>query len=216
MTSALELAARLRRREISSVELVRAALDTIRARDHELGAFVEVAARRALHAARRADAQIARGVTAPFLGVPTAIKDHEPVRGLGTRLGSRAFRWLVSPIDGQVARTCRRAGFVIVGKTTCSALTILPFIDVGLHAPTRNPHDPSRYGGGSSGGAAVAVASGMLPIAPGSDGGGFDPDPGRALRARRVQDRPRRDPEPVRPARRGRDQRARSSRDHRS
>ncbi len=172
MTPALDLAARLRRREMSSVELVRDALDHIRAKDPTLGAFVEVAGRRALAQARRADALLARGHAAPFLGVPTAIKDHEPVRGMGTRLGSRAFRWLVSPVDGHVARACRRAGFVIVGKTACSELTILPFVDCGLHGPTRNPHDPDRYSGGSSGGAATAVAGDMLPIAPGSDGAG--------------------------------------------
>ena len=170
--SALDLAEQLRKREVSSVELVRRAIDDIRARDGELGAFVEVAARRAMMQARRADALRARGSRAPFLGVPTAIKDHEPVRGLGTRIGSRAFRWLVSPIDGYVARACRRAGFVIIGKTSCSELTILPFVHSALHAPTRNPHDRTRYSGGSSGGAATAVATGMLPIAPGSDGGG--------------------------------------------
>src|SRR5207244_5480541 len=120
MTPARDLAARLRRRELSSVELVRDTLDHIRARDPELGAFVEVAGRRAIAQARRADELLARGHPAPFLGVPTAIKDHEPVRGLGTRLGSRAFRWIVSPIDGHVARACRRAGFVIIGKTACS------------------------------------------------------------------------------------------------
>ncbi|HEY5920477.1 MAG TPA: amidase [Kofleriaceae bacterium] len=173
MTTALELAERLRKRDVTSVELVKQSLEAIRARDGELGAFVEVAARRALLHARRADLMLrARRSKAPFLGVPTAIKDHEPVRGLGTRIGSQAFRWLISPIDGYVARAMRRAGFIIVGKTTCSELTILPYVHVSLHAPTRNPHDPDRYGGGSSGGAAVAVAAGMLPIAPGSDGAG--------------------------------------------
>jgi amidase len=172
VTTAIELAKQLRRREVSSVELVRRSLDEIRTRDPELGAFIEVASRRALMQARRADLALRRGSKAPFLGVPTAIKDHEPVRGLGTRIGSRAFRWLVSPIDGYVARACRRAGFIIIGKTTCSELTILPYVHCGLHAPTRNPHDVERYGGGSSGGAAVAVAAGMLPIAPGSDGAG--------------------------------------------
>src|SRR5690242_3970528 len=113
MTSALDLAERLRRREVSSVELVTHAIEQIRARDGELGSFVEVAARRALLHARRADAALARrGPHAPFLGIPTGIKDHEPVRGLGTRLGSRAFRWVISPIDGYVARACRRAGFI--------------------------------------------------------------------------------------------------------
>jgi amidase len=172
MTTALELAERLRRREVSSVELVRESIDAIRTHDRELGAFIEVAARRAVMQAHRADLLLRRGSKAPFLGVPTAIKDHEPVRGLGTRIGSRAFRWLVSPIDGYTARACRRAGFIIIGKTTCSELTILPFVHCALHTPARNPHDRDRYAGGSSGGAAVAVAAGMLPIAPGSDGGG--------------------------------------------
>jgi len=170
---ALEQAERLRRREVSAVELVEQAIASIRARDGEIGAFVEVAARRALLQAKRADAVLRRkGPHAPFLGVPTAIKDHEPVRGLGTRLGSRAFRWVISPIDGYVARRCRQAGFVILGKTACSELTILPYAHGTLHPPTRNPHDPSRYAGGSSAGAAAAVAAGMLAIAPGSDGGG--------------------------------------------
>ena len=147
MTSALELAERLRRREVSAIELVQQALATIRARDGELGAFVEVAARRALLQARRADALLKRrGEHPPFLGVPTAIKDHEPVRGLGTRMGSRAFKWVISPIDGYVAKRMRNAGFVILGKTSCSELTILPFAHG--EKPARNPHDASRYAGG--------------------------------------------------------------------
>ena len=168
---ALEQAERLRRREVSAVELVQQAIATIKARDGEVGAFVEVAARRALLQAKRADALLRRrGEHAPFLGVPTAIKDHELVRGLGTRLGSRAFKWVISPIDGYVAKRCRNAGFVILGKTSCSELTILPFAHG--EKPTRNPWDPARYAGGSSAGAAAAVAAGMLAIAPGSDGGG--------------------------------------------
>jgi amidase len=163
----------LRRREVSSVELVRASLDAIAARDREIAAFVDVSPRRALAAARRADARLAGGgELPPFLGVPTGIKDHEPVRFHYTRIGSRAFRWLIAPFDGHVAMACKRAGFVIVGKTSTSELTILPIVDTELHPPTRNPHDLSRYAGGSSGGAAAAVAAGMLPIAPGADGGG--------------------------------------------
>ena len=170
---AFELAALLRGREVSSVELVRASLEAIAARDGELAAFVDIAPRRALAAARRADRQLARGgELPPFLGVPTGIKDHEPVRFHFTRAGSRALRWVVAPFDGHVARACKRAGFVIVGKTSTSELTILPIVDVALHPPTRNPHDPSRYSGGSSGGAAAAVAAGLVPIAPGSDGAG--------------------------------------------
>ncbi len=167
--SALALAARLRRRELSSVELTQHCLANIERDDPGLGAFVDVSATRALRQARRADELIARGAQAPFLGVPTAIKDHEHVRGHFTRIGSRAFRWLYSPIDGFTARACRQAGFVILGKLACSELTILPFVDT---PPTRNPYDRERYAGGSSGGSAAAVAGGLIPIAPGSDGGG--------------------------------------------
>jgi len=169
--SALDLAERLRRRELSSVELTQQCLATIRARDPDLRAFASVDERSALRQARRADAVLARGGDRlpPFLGIPTAIKDHENLRGHFTRLGSRAFRWLYAPIDGFVARTCRRAGFVLLGKTATSELTILPFIDA---PPARNPHHRDHYAGGSSGGSAAAVAAGMIPVAPGADGAG--------------------------------------------
>ena len=170
--SALELAARLRRREVSSVELVRDCLATIRRDDPALGAWVEVSERRALAQARRADALLARGHGAPFLGVPTGIKDHEHVRGCFSRVGSRAFKWVLSPVDGPVASACRRGGFVFLGKLATSELAILPFIHTALHPPARNPHGPDHYAGGSSGGSAASVAACMVPLAPGSDGGG--------------------------------------------
>ena len=107
-----------------------------------------------------------------FLGVPTGIKDHEHIRGYFSRVGSRAFKWVLSPVDGPVAAACRRGGFVFLGKLATSELAILPFIHTALHPPARNPLDPDHYAGGSSGGSAGAVAAGMLPIAPGSDGGG--------------------------------------------
>jgi amidase len=171
--SALETAALLRRRAVSSYELVRHHLDVVARRNPALGSFVEVRAERALAAARRADARLARGGELPaFLGVPTGIKDHEHLRGSFSRVGSRAFRWVLSPIDGPVASACRRGGFVFLGKLATSELAILPFIQTDLHPPARNPLAPDHYAGGSSGGSAAAVAAGMLPIAPGSDGGG--------------------------------------------
>jgi amidase len=171
--TALELAARLRRREISSVELTRATLAAIAERDGRIGAFVELDERRALAAAAVADKRLSDGgALPPFLGVPTAIKDHEHVRFLHTRVGSRAFAWVIAPFDSKVTQRCREAGFVIVGKTSCSELTILPFVDSDVGPPTRNPRALDHYAGGSSGGAAAAVAGGLLPIAPGSDGAG--------------------------------------------
>ena len=166
--SALSLAARLRRREVSAVELAEQALAAVEDQS-SLGAWVEVSRSRALASAKRADALLAAGVHAPFLGVPTGIKDHEGLRGHRTRLGSRAFRFLYAPVDGFTARTCRAAGFTLLGKLACSELTILPIID---SPPARNPHDRDRYAGGSSGGSAAAIAAGTIPIAPASDGGG--------------------------------------------
>src|SRR5690349_1099750 len=171
--TALELAARLRRREVSSVELTRATFAAIAEGDGRLGAFVELDERRALAAAAAADKRLKLGgAVPPFLGVPTAIKDHEHVRFLHTRVGSRALAWVIAPFDGKLTTRCRDAGFVIVGKTSTSELTILPFVDTDVGPPTRNPRAPDHYAGGSSGGAAAAVAAGLVPIAPGSDGAG--------------------------------------------
>ena len=171
--SALELAALVRRRALSAVEVVRHHLEVIAEKNPDLGAFVELREDRALHEAERIDERIARGGDLPpFLGLPTGIKDHEHLRGCFTRAGSRALRWVYSPVDGFMARACRRAGFVLCGKLATSELTILPFIETELHPPARNPYSRAHYAGGSSGGSAAAVASGMLPIAPGSDGAG--------------------------------------------
>ncbi|HEX4341303.1 MAG TPA: amidase [Polyangiaceae bacterium] len=172
-TTALELAGRLRRRELSSVELTRATFAAIAERDGDLGAFVDLDERRALATAAAADKMLAKGGNLPpFLGVPTAIKDHEHVRYLHTRVGSRALAWVISPFDSKLAQRCREGGFVIVGKTSCSELTILPFVETDIGPPTRNPRARDYYAGGSSGGAAAAVAGGLLSIAPGSDGAG--------------------------------------------
>lgn len=172
--NALDVAAALRERELSSEELLDASLSVIDAENPEIQAFVDVDRQGARAQARRADKLLReRAPDLPmFLGVPTGIKDHEHVRGRRTRAGSRALEGIVSPIDGELARRCRKAGFTLVGKLATSELTILPIIDDALHPPTRNPHARDRYAGGSSGGSAAAVAAGMLPIAPGSDGAG--------------------------------------------
>jgi amidase len=172
--TALGLAAALRARDLSATELMERSLRTIEREDPAISAFVDLDADRARRGARAADRLLRRGGEGlpVFLGLPTGIKDHEHVRLRRTRVGSRAFTWLFSPIDGLVAARCRSAGMVMVGKLATSELTILPFIDVGLHPPTRSPRARERYAGGSSGGSAAAVAGGMLPIAPGSDGGG--------------------------------------------
>src|SRR5687768_1796030 len=138
--SAVELAAKLRGGEVSSEELVRACLDRIDPIDSQVHAFVDVTARQALAAARRHDPRLAKcGESPRFAGVPIGIKDVNFVRATRTRAGSRAFRWLWSPVDDRVVARLRRAGFVIVGKMATSELGATPVTEPDIHPPTRNP-----------------------------------------------------------------------------
>ena len=177
--AAVEQARLLRRRELSSRELIDACLDRIARRNPRLWAFVEVAARRARWAAAAKDREITRAVRRgeqdrlpPFCGVPIAIKDLNFVRGLFTRMGSRNFPRMWSPVDDNTAAQLRRGGFVIVGKLATSEFGALPVTEPDIHPPTRNPWMPAYSAGGSSGGSGSAVASGMLAVAQGSDGAG--------------------------------------------
>jgi amidase len=165
---ATELAAMVRSGEVSSRELVQASLDSIEALNGDLNAFVHVDADGAIATADG----IKPGDERPFAGVPIAIKDGAPVEGLPMTAGSELFGDFVPQHDAFVVRRIREAGFVIVGKTNLPEFGILPVTEPRRLGPTRNPWDPSRTPGGSSGGAAAAVASGMVPLAHGSDGGG--------------------------------------------
>ncbi len=173
-TPALALARMLRAGSLSSEELVLECLERIDAYNPRLSAFVDVLRDRALAEARAADKRLARrrGDTPLFLGVPVAVKDLNLARGSFTRFGSRAFEKFFSPFDDDVVAQLRRAGFVILGKSATSELGTLPVTEPDIHPPTRNPWDPDVTPGGSSGGAGAAVASGMVPIAQGSDAAG--------------------------------------------
>lgn len=172
--SALDQARLIRKGDLSSEELVRAALDRIARLNPRLHAFVDVFRRRALVAARVKDTLRRRwpGAAAPFDGVPLGIKDLNVVRGAPTRFGSAAVPHLVFPFDDFNVASLRRAGFVIVGKLATSELGAMPVTEPDIHPPTRNPWDPQRTSGGSSGGSGAAVAAGMLAAAHGSDGAG--------------------------------------------
>jgi amidase len=171
---ALEQAELVRRGEISSEELVGAHLDLIAALQPQLAAFVQVLDARARRHARASDRRRrARGHAArAFDGVPSAIKDADPLRGAFMRVGSRAYRYAWTPFDGPATRRLRRAGLVFCGKTSTSELTLMPVVEPDIHPPTRNPWNLDHSAGGSSGGAAAAVAAGMLPVAHASDGAG--------------------------------------------
>jgi amidase len=163
-----ELAGLVRSGELSSRELVELSLQRIEALQPELNAFVHVDAEGALAAAD----VIGPGDPRPFAGVPIAIKDTAAVAGMPFTMGSQMFGDFVPQHDAFVVRRLRDAGFVLVGKTNMPEFGILPVSEPRRFGPTRNPWDTERTPGGSSGGAAAAVAAGMVPIAHGSDGGG--------------------------------------------
>ena len=167
--SGLEQADLLRGREVSSVELVEFYLDRIARIDPELNAFVTVCADDALARARELDGTSG---DEPFRGVPIGIKDLTATKGIRTTYSSRAFADNVPDFDAAVARRLREAGFVIVGKTNTPEFGTTAFTESELNGVTRNPWNTESTPGGSSGGAAAAIAAGLIPLAQGTDGGG--------------------------------------------
>ncbi|MGD0452789.1 MAG: amidase [Solirubrobacteraceae bacterium] len=165
---ALELAGMVRAGEISARELVQVSLERIEQLNPALNAFVQVDAERAL---ATADA-VRPGDERPFAGVPVAIKNNRPAQGLRLTYGCALMAENECDYDHNVTRRLKDAGFVVVGTTTLPEYGILPTSEARIFGPTRNPWDLGRTPGGSSGGAAAAVASGMLPVAHGNDGGG--------------------------------------------
>jgi amidase len=157
---------------MTSEALVQRALARLEA-TRELQAFVAVFRSGALRAARAVDSARARGAALPpFAGVPLAIKDQNFIRFHTTRFGSRAGLALPSPIDDAIVSRLRRAGFILLGATSLSEFGVIPVTENLRHPPGRNPWDPARTPGGSSGGSAAAVAAGVVPLAHGADGGG--------------------------------------------
>jgi amidase len=165
---ATELARLVEAGEVTARELTESCLERIEALDPELNAFVHLDPDGALATADAVEASDER----PFAGVPIAIKDTAAVAGLPLRMGSDIFGDFVPTIDAHVVRRLRDAGFVFVGKTSLPEFGILPVTEPRRFGPARNPWDLERTPGGSSGGAAAAVAAGMVPLAHGSDGGG--------------------------------------------
>jgi aspartyl-tRNA(Asn)/glutamyl-tRNA(Gln) amidotransferase subunit A len=171
--SACELAAAVRRGEISPVDTVTACLERLEHVEPRVNAFVHVCAERALGEARAMEAEVAAcRDPGPLAGVPLAVKDLEDVGGLPTTYGSVPFRDHVAREDSvQVARL-RAAGAIVVGKTNTPEFGYTAFTRNLLFGVTRNPWNLDRTPGGSSGGSAAAVAARMVPLATGSDGGG--------------------------------------------
>jgi amidase len=165
---ALELAEMVRSGEVSSRELVQASLDRIEATE-ALNHWTLVDGENALAAA----AAVKPGDERPYAGVPIAIKDlFAPVAGLRMAQGSDLLGKFTPTYDYAQVRRFKEAGFVIVGKTQTPEFGITPVTHPRRFGPARNPWDPERTTGGSSGGSAGAVAAGAVPVAHSSDGGG--------------------------------------------
>jgi Asp-tRNA(Asn)/Glu-tRNA(Gln) amidotransferase A subunit family amidase len=190
---ATTLADLIRTREVSPVEVVDAVLARIETVNPRLNAYCTVAADQARVAARDAEARLARGeAVGPLHGVPVSFKDMTPTAGIRTTWGSLLFEHHVPRRDALSVQRTKAAGGIVLGKTNTPEFGCKGVTDNRVFGVTRNPWDPALTPGGSSGGAAAAVASGLGPLAEGSDFAGsvripaaacgvvgFKPSPGR-------------------------------------
>ena len=171
--TALALRDHLASGEISAREVTAHFLERIEEKDPELGAFLLVTPDAALREAAAADELFARGgPLGPLHGMPLAHKDLTDVAGVPTTLGTAALPPYVPETDSPLPAVLRQAGAISLGKTQVPEFGLSSYSENLVGAPARNPLDPTRSPGGSSGGSAAAVAAGLLPFAPGTDGGG--------------------------------------------
>jgi len=172
--SALDQASLIRSGELSPVDLITHYLERVDRLGPELGAFVTVMPERALAQAQRATDQVRadRDELPPLHGVPTAIKDLTVTAGIRTTFGSRIYADNIPDTDAHSVTLLRAAGTINLGKTNTPEFGLSCYTDNDVTGPARSPWDPNCNAGGSSGGAAAAVAAGLVPFAHGSDGGG--------------------------------------------
>jgi amidase len=190
---ATELARRIRTKEVSAQEVMATHLDQIERINPQVNAIVTLLPERAMQGARDADQALARGKeVGPLHGLPIAHKDLVPTKGIRTTFGSPVFKDFVPDQDSLIVERLHNAGAITIGKTNTPEFGAGSQTFNEVFGETRNPYDLTKTCGGSSGGAAVALACGMLPIADGSDMGGslrnpasfcnvvgFRPSPGR-------------------------------------
>ena len=162
----------VRSRRTSAEETLSEALTRVEALDGRVGAFLEVTPDEALAEAREADRRVSSGEDLPLAGVPMAIKDNMWVAGRQATCASRILQGFRPPGDSTAVGRLRRAGAVFVGRTNMDEFAMGSSTENSAIQLTRNPWDLERIPGGSSGGSAAAVASGMVPAALGSDTGG--------------------------------------------
>jgi len=162
----------LRRREISSLDLTRAALERIARLEGKLHALVTISEDMALQQANQADDRLKRGEATPLTGVPAVIKDNMCTKGVRTTCSSKMLANFVPPYDATVVERLKAGGMVMVGKGNMDEFAMGSSTEHSAFFPTHNPWDLSRVPGGSSGGSAVAVAADEAVYSLGSDTGG--------------------------------------------
>ena len=171
--SAVELARLIRAKELSARDVVGAHLTQIERVNPGVNAIVTLGADQAMERARVADEDLAHGrAVGPLHGLPIAHKDLQPTKGIRTTFGSPIYKDFVPSEDSLIVERLRNAGAIIVGKTNTPEFGAGSQTFNPVFGATLNPYDHTKTCGGSSGGAAVALATGMLPIADGSDMGG--------------------------------------------
>jgi aspartyl-tRNA(Asn)/glutamyl-tRNA(Gln) amidotransferase subunit A len=167
-----ELAERLNKREISSVELTRHFLSRIERLNPPLNAFISLTATQALADAAAADARLKAGERGPLLGIPLIHKDIFCTDGVKTSCGSRMLDNFIAPYDATVVARLKGAGTVMLGKSNMDEFAMGSSNETSYYGPVKNPWDLSKVPGGSSGGSAAATAARFAPLATGTDTGG--------------------------------------------
>ncbi len=176
---ATELAVAIRARHVSPVEVMEAVLDRIERLNPRLTAYCTVTVESARREAQAAETAVRRGGRlGPLHGVPVSVKDLVLTRGVRTTFGSRIYEWNIPEEDAPLVERLRAAGAILVGKTATPEFGWKGVTDSLLFGISRNPWNLERTPGGSSGGAAAAIAAGLAPLAVGTDGGGSIRIPG--------------------------------------
>jgi aspartyl-tRNA(Asn)/glutamyl-tRNA(Gln) amidotransferase subunit A len=177
--SGLEIAGAIKEGRLSPVEVVEAYLARIEEVNPEINAYVTLTAESARKEAREAERILKTGdPTGPLHGVPVAIKDNMPVRGVRTTWGSKLYADYIPEQDYILVERLRKAGAIILGKTNVPEFCLMGATENPLFGVTKNPWNLKRTPGGSSGGSAAALAAGMCPLTVGNDGGGSIRIPG--------------------------------------
>jgi aspartyl-tRNA(Asn)/glutamyl-tRNA(Gln) amidotransferase subunit A len=172
-TSAAELAAAIREKRMSATEIMRATLARAEQANAALNCFITICGKEALRDAAAADAAVARGeALGPLHGVPFHVKDLVNTEGVRTTFASHMYEHNVPAADSVSVARLKQAGAVLMGKTTTPEFGHMPYTEAPLFGRTRNAWAADRTSGGSSGGAAVALAAGVCPIGIGTDAGG--------------------------------------------